>query len=42
MDKVILAKWLKAGFIDKYVLYPTDEGVPQGGICTPLTMLQKM
>jgi RNA-directed DNA polymerase len=42
MDKVILAKWLKAGFIDKYVLYPTDEGVPQGGIYTPLTMLQKM
>ena len=36
MDKVILAKWLKAGFIDKYVLYPTEEGVPQGGICSPV------
>jgi DNA-binding Lrp family transcriptional regulator len=42
MDKVILSKWLKAGFIDKYVFYPTDEGVPQGGITTPLTMLQKV
>lgn len=36
MDKVILGKWLKAGFIDKYVLYPTEEGVPQGGIISPV------
>ena len=36
IDKVILHKWLKAGFIDKYVLHPTDEGVPQGGIISPV------
>jgi RNA-directed DNA polymerase len=36
MDKAILKKWLKAGFIDKYVLYPTEEGVPQGGIISPV------
>jgi len=36
MDKTILGKWLKAGFIDKYILYPTDEGVPQGGIISPV------
>ena len=36
MDRVILRKWLKAGFIDKYVLHPTDEGVPQGGIISPV------
>jgi RNA-directed DNA polymerase len=36
MDKPILKKWLKAGFIDKYILYPTEEGVPQGGIISPV------
>jgi RNA-directed DNA polymerase len=35
LDKTILHKWLKAGFIEKYVLYPTEEGTPQGGICSP-------
>ena len=32
MDKTILHKWLKAGYMDKSVLYPTDDGTPQGGI----------
>ncbi len=36
MDKTILRQWLKAGFIDKDVFYPTDEGVPQGGIISPV------
>jgi len=35
MDKTILRKWLKAGFMEKHVLHPTDEGTPQGGICSP-------
>jgi RNA-directed DNA polymerase len=35
MDKKILRKWLKAGFIEKRVLKPTEEGTPQGGICSP-------
>lgn len=36
MDKTILRQWLKAGFIDKDVFYSTDEGVPQGGIISPV------
>ena len=35
MDKGILRKWLKAGFIEKHVLHATEEGTPQGGICAP-------
>ena len=37
MEKTILKKWLKAGFIDRQTFFVTDEGVPQGGIATPLT-----
>ena len=36
MDKVILRKWLNAGFMEKDVLYPTEAGAPQGGICSPV------
>jgi RNA-directed DNA polymerase len=36
MDKGILSKWLKAGYIEKNVLRPTEEGTPQGGICSPV------
>jgi RNA-directed DNA polymerase len=36
MDRVMLKKWLMAGFIDKQVLYLTEAGVPQGGICSPV------
>ena len=36
MDKTILRKWLKAGFIEKRVLKATEEGTPQGGICSPV------
>ena len=36
MEKTILRKWLKAGFIDKNVLHVTEEGTPQGGICSPV------
>ena len=35
MDKAILRKWLKAGYIEKSVLYPTEEGVIQGGPISP-------
>src|SRR6476660_5507314 len=35
MDKVILQKWLQAGFMDKDVFVATTEGTPQGGICSP-------
>lgn len=36
MDKEILRKWLKAGYMDKGSIYPTREGTPQGGIISPL------
>src|SRR5437870_459480 len=35
MDKVILRKWLQAGFMEKDVFVATTEGPPQGGICSP-------
>jgi RNA-directed DNA polymerase len=35
MDKVMLEKWLKCGFIFKKELFPTEEGTPQGGIISP-------
>jgi RNA-directed DNA polymerase len=38
MDKAILWKWLQAGFMDKHVLYPTEAGVPQGGVASPVMM----
>ncbi len=36
MDKVILRKWLKAGFVDKGAQFPTEAGTPQGGIVSPV------
>ena len=36
MDKTILRKWLKAGFIDKKSYHPTSEGVPQGSPISPI------
>ena len=35
MDKVILRKFLKSGFMEKNQLYPTTAGTPQGGSCSP-------
>ena len=34
MDKVILGKFLKAKFMEKGVIYPTTQGIPQGGIAS--------
>ena len=36
MDKAILRKWLKAGYLEYQVLYPTEAGTPQGAICSPV------
>ena len=30
MEKNILHKWLKAGYIEKHVFHRTEEGTPQG------------
>src|SRR5438552_19013365 len=36
MDTAILRKWLKAGYLEKHILHPTDEGSPQGGPISPV------
>ena len=36
MDKAILRKWLKAGYMEHHVLNATDAGTPQGGIISPV------
>jgi RNA-directed DNA polymerase len=36
MNKRVLSKWLRSGFIDHGVRYPTTAGVPQGGIISPV------
>jgi RNA-directed DNA polymerase len=36
MDKTLLRKWLKAGFMERGVLFPTDAGTPQGGVISPV------
>jgi len=35
LDRAILQKWLKAGYLDKHVLHETTDGTPQGGIISP-------
>ena len=37
-DKIILQKWLKAGFIYQGKLFASDAGTPQGGIISPTLM----
>ena len=36
LEKVMLRKWLKAGYMEGRVLHPTEEGTPQGGIISPV------
>ncbi len=31
MDKLILRKWLAAGYMEEGVVYPTEAGTPQAG-----------
>ena len=38
INKSILEKWLKAGYIEKKRLFPTTKGTPQGGTISPLLM----
>ena len=37
MNKRLLVQGLRCGFIDHDTLYPTTAGVPQGGICSPVS-----
>ena len=36
MEKAILQKWLKAGYLEKGRWFPTEAGTPQGGIISPV------
>lgn len=35
LDKVLIKKWLKVGYMEQHTLYPTNAGTPQGGIISP-------
>ncbi len=35
MDKAILRKWLKAGYMESRQFFPTTAGTPQGGVISP-------
>ena len=36
MNKRLLSKWLRSGYTDADRLYPTTQGVPQGGLISPV------
>jgi len=36
MERAILQNWLKAGFMERHVLQPTEMGTPQGGRISPV------
>lgn len=38
MEKSMLRKWLKAGYMAQSMWHPTEEGTPQGGIISPVLM----
>ena len=35
LEKAMLKKWLKAGYLENRYFHPTEEGTPQGGIISP-------
>jgi RNA-directed DNA polymerase len=34
----LIRQWLKAGYVEAEMLHPTDTGVPQGGVISPLLL----
>jgi RNA-directed DNA polymerase len=38
INKTILKKWLKSGYIENNRLFPTKKGTPQGGTISPMIM----
>ena len=42
MDRRVLRKWLKAGYVEEGKRYPTTNGTPQGGIISPTLMNMTM
>ena len=35
MEKAVLKKWLKVGYLENHHFHATEEGTPQGGIISP-------
>ncbi len=35
IEKRILRQWLRAGYVEKGIVFPTRDGTPQGGIISP-------
>ena len=35
MERAMLRKWLKAGYLERQILHATDDGTPQGGPLSP-------
>lgn len=35
VDRRVLSKWLKAGYVEHNRLFPTEAGTPQGGVISP-------
>jgi len=42
MDKVILGKFLKSGYMENGVIYPTFQGAAQGGVISPTISLMAL
>lgn len=42
MDKTILGKFLKAGFMESQQVFPTTMGTPQGGVISPTLALMAL
>jgi RNA-directed DNA polymerase len=36
LERAMLRKWLKAGYLERTVWHPTEAGTPQGGIISPV------
>jgi RNA-directed DNA polymerase len=34
----VIKQWLKAGYVEAEMLHPTETGVPQGGVISPLLL----
>jgi RNA-directed DNA polymerase len=34
----LIKQWLKAGYVEQAIRYPTETGVPQGGVISPLLL----
>ena len=34
----LIKQWLKAGYVEEEMRHPTDTGVPQGGVISPLLL----